>query len=140
MGINAFFNVGDRIKKERLKRGISQKDFAQKLGIPTTTLSGYENSAREPSEEVINACLKEFGMSNIFELISGKTAHRLTEKIHGLGGYIWMIDQDDVFTVGFPKYNDSITLTKDEVDYLNSVTDDFLRFLLDNLYRNKKGN
>lgn len=37
----------------RKAAGISQKDFAQMLGIPVTTLSGYELADREPKFDML---------------------------------------------------------------------------------------
>ncbi|MCL2522241.1 MAG: helix-turn-helix domain-containing protein [Erysipelotrichales bacterium] len=36
------------LKETRIKKGLSQKDLAELTNIPQTTLSGYENSSREP--------------------------------------------------------------------------------------------
>ena len=41
--------IGERLKEIRTGFGIKQKDTAQKLGIPATLLSMYEQGKREPS-------------------------------------------------------------------------------------------
>lgn len=43
----------NRLKILRLERGLSQKEVADILGIPVTTLSGYENNKREPNSETL---------------------------------------------------------------------------------------
>lgn len=40
--------LNDRIKEARIKAGLTQKQLAEKVGIATTTLSGYERGASDP--------------------------------------------------------------------------------------------
>lgn len=40
--------IGYRIKKLRTSQGLSQKEFAEKIHIPVSTLSNYENGNRIP--------------------------------------------------------------------------------------------
>lgn len=47
------YTIGDRIKRTRLEKNISQKKLAELLNIPVSTLANYENNHREPSIEVI---------------------------------------------------------------------------------------
>lgn len=46
--------IGDNVKKNRLQKKISQKDFAKILDIPVSTLANYENNHREPGVETLN--------------------------------------------------------------------------------------
>lgn len=43
----------NRLKQLREERKLSQKDVANKLNIPPTTYSGYENNKREPNSEML---------------------------------------------------------------------------------------
>lgn len=45
--------VGKRIKEERKKRNINQKNLARKIGIQNSTLSQYENGKSEPNQEML---------------------------------------------------------------------------------------
>jgi len=54
MGINEYIQIGNKIKKARLKAGIPQKEMAEKLHISVSTYSNYENEYREPPYETIN--------------------------------------------------------------------------------------
>lgn len=45
--------VGRRIKEERQKKKISQKDLAEKIGVRNSTLSQYEHGKSEPNHEVL---------------------------------------------------------------------------------------
>ena len=55
MGINDFIQVGNRIKDLRKRTtNLSQRDMANKLGIPVSTYSNYENNHREPPIDILN--------------------------------------------------------------------------------------
>ncbi len=45
--------IGDKIKQIRKNKNISQKDFAEILKIPVSTLANYENNHREPNLEML---------------------------------------------------------------------------------------
>lgn len=53
MGINEIIKIGTRLKEIRQAAKISQKDMAEKIGIPYSTYSNYENNNREPSLDVL---------------------------------------------------------------------------------------
>ena len=50
MRLNELIQVGTRIKELRKEKGISQKDFAELVGIKYSTYSNYENNNREPTK------------------------------------------------------------------------------------------
>lgn len=54
MGINELIQIGSTIKNLRIEKGFSQKEMANKLGIPPTTYSNYENNHREPNIEILD--------------------------------------------------------------------------------------
>lgn len=62
MGINDFVNIGSKIKKERIEKGLKQKEVAQQLGIPISTYANYENNHREPPKEIIQL------LANLFDV------------------------------------------------------------------------
>lgn len=68
MGVNEFINVGARIKEARTKKGYTQKEMAEKLKIPKSTYSNYENSHREPSSTIIKsiASILEMDVRELF--------------------------------------------------------------------------
>lgn len=53
----------DRIKQLRLHHGLSQQAFSDAIGITRQYLSLLENGEREPSDLVINAISREFGVN-----------------------------------------------------------------------------
>lgn len=54
--------VGERIKHLRKNNKMTQKDFADKIGIARSTLAGYETNQIEPSLNVIFKISSEFGI------------------------------------------------------------------------------
>ena len=57
-----------RIKELREHIGLQQKELALELGIPSNTLSQYENGKREPSIEVLQKITEYFHVSTDFLL------------------------------------------------------------------------
>lgn len=68
MGINDFIKIGNQIKKYRELTGIKQKEMAEKLHIPISTYSNYENNNREPSSELVEKIAKILKVSP-FDLV-----------------------------------------------------------------------
>jgi len=57
-------NIGENIKKQRAKLGLSQEDFAKKSGVKYTTLTKIEsNVIKKPSVMIMSKIAKSFGVS-----------------------------------------------------------------------------
>jgi len=57
-------NIGENIKKQRAKLGLSQEDFAKKSGVKYTTLTKIEsNVIKKPSVMIMSKIAKAFGVS-----------------------------------------------------------------------------
>lgn len=72
MGMNDFIKIGSKIKNLRKIRGLTQKEMAEKLKIPHSTYSNYENDNREPNSEILEKIAQTLNIS-ISELITGNT-------------------------------------------------------------------
>lgn len=53
----------DRLKELRSRRGITQKDFADKIGVTPAALSAYENNVKNPSIAVAKRIAEVFHVS-----------------------------------------------------------------------------
>ena len=60
--------LGEKLKKIRLKEGMTQEDLAKKLNISTSTVSMYETGAREPDLNTLTAIAKFFNVSTDYLL------------------------------------------------------------------------
>jgi len=57
-------NIGENIKKQRARIGLSQEDFAKKSGVKYTTLTKIEsNVIKKPSVMIMSKIAKAFGVS-----------------------------------------------------------------------------
>ena len=64
MGVNELVQIGTRIKELRLKRGLKQKELADKVQIPYSTFANYENNKREPNQEQIEKIAEALGVTS----------------------------------------------------------------------------
>ena len=53
----------DRLKELRTKLNITQKDFAEKIGVTAAALSAYENNVKNPSVSVAKRIAENFSVS-----------------------------------------------------------------------------
>ena len=56
-------SIGENIKKYRKALNISQKDLANKLNMPISTLANYENDHREPNIDALNKIASVLGVT-----------------------------------------------------------------------------
>ena len=63
MGVNEYIQIGSRIKEIRKSLGISQREIANRLNLPFSTYSNYENNNREPSFDTIKKIADALGVS-----------------------------------------------------------------------------
>lgn len=50
--------IGERLKKERIKRGLSQQQLGDMLGVTKVSICGYETGTRTPTLETFLDILK----------------------------------------------------------------------------------
>ena len=60
--------LGERLKEQRHKRKISQKDVATALGVSAAVISNYESSGRTPSVENLLALARLYRCSTDYLL------------------------------------------------------------------------
>lgn len=71
-------NFGERLKEERKKIGISQKDFGRKIGVAESTISLYESNKRSPDKEILKKISFVLGVS--VDYLLGEDTPYLTSK------------------------------------------------------------
>lgn len=55
--------MGERIKELRKALGLTQQEFAEKIGSVQNTITGYETGRRTPSNQVISLICREFNVN-----------------------------------------------------------------------------
>ena len=71
--VNNLFMVGERIKKLRLSKGMSQKDLAEKVNVTQAHISKIERGEREPAYATLDLLAQILGASLSYLL--GETPH-----------------------------------------------------------------
>ena len=59
-------NLQERIKFVRKTKGLTQQDFADKLGLKRNTVGGYEIGTVAPSDRTISDICREFGVNEVW--------------------------------------------------------------------------
>lgn len=58
-------NIGEKIKKYRNEKGITQKELAQKIGVTPPTLASWESGKRTPKFETVKRIAKGLGVGSL---------------------------------------------------------------------------
>lgn len=59
---------GERLKAERIKRGLTQSELATELGLNQSAISKFEYGIKEPAKNTLVAFAKYFGVSTDYLL------------------------------------------------------------------------
>lgn len=79
MGDNELQVFADRLKELRKEKGITQKEFADKIGVTAAALSAYENNIKNPSILVAKRIGEVFNVS--ISWLCGLTNRKSANKI-----------------------------------------------------------
>jgi len=63
LGCEIMSTIGDRLRKARLKKDLTQVEVSKLTGINNKTLSGYENNVSVPDPETFIILAKLYGVS-----------------------------------------------------------------------------
>lgn len=61
-------SLGERIKAEREKKGLSQMELAREFGLTQPTICKYEYGTKNPPNEMVIGLAKFFGVSTDYLL------------------------------------------------------------------------
>lgn len=72
-------DLGERLKLCREKKGLSQKEAAEKIGVKNNTLSNYESGERRPDYEILVRLADLYDVSLDY-LLTGKVRKEKSNK------------------------------------------------------------
>lgn len=79
-----YFNFGEILKELREKKGLTQVEFGELLGVKGTTISKYENNLKPPDGKTIRKISEKMGVSCDFllgrEPVGAVTFFQLTDE------------------------------------------------------------
>lgn len=118
--------LGERIKTLRIKRKISQKALAERLGITQAALSNYEKGTRQPSIDQLVSIAKGFNTS-VDYLLGISNVETLDDDVKAISNYTGLSDDaiEDLSNI-----NTICQFNKFPFDFFNSV----IKFLYSNSY------
>ena len=97
--------MGSRIKDLRKKLGLTQEEFAKKIGLARNSIANYEIGRREPTNAIITSICREFGVNEVW-LRTGEG---------GLENMFVQILDDDEYSLNLGK------LTKEENQFVRNA-------------------
>ena len=54
---------GERLREERIKKGVTEAEVARELGLTQSVISKFEHDIREPAKGTLIALAKYYGVS-----------------------------------------------------------------------------
>lgn len=58
--------MNSRLKKLRKTLKLTQTEFGERIGVKGNTITGYENGTRTPSDAIVKAICREFGVNELW--------------------------------------------------------------------------
>lgn len=155
MGLNEFVQIGNKIKKLRKEKGITQKEMAKLCGIPYSTYSNYENNNREPSSEQLRKIASALSIQAIDLIYEYPEQPDDISPEHpiafpGLEKKLSEIGYSIRYEIDYVNYDDNeiwivcpdgekLFLSLEELETLDLEMDMYLKFRIDHM-KNAKGN
>jgi len=117
--------VGTRIKRMRMRHGISQQQLGDLIGVTKVSVCGYETGTRTPNVETLESIADAFGIS--IDYLLGREVPIINDENKK---YVGSISVDDVMLIQelrhYPNlYNKIIKDVKRSVSIINKkITND----------------
>jgi transcriptional regulator with XRE-family HTH domain len=110
-----------RLKSLRINLGLNQKDLSEKLGIPRTTYSGYEQGNREPDFETLKKIANYFKCSIDYILCNSFEKDSLSVNSNNI--------HNEELSKRIKMRREALNMTQDQlVDFLNVKKDLVIEF------------
>lgn len=132
LGFNNLINIGDNLKRFRKMRGLSQKEVAERLKIPRTTYSNYENNNRIPNEDVLKriSAILSIEVKEILDNSIKITAEVVRHPRNVYKDYLKYEFEHECVMEDFERIEGVYDFSQEEIEKIYSRSRDHLIFLL----------
>ena len=144
-------NIGEKIRKARKEKKLTQEKLGEKLGVSGAMIAQYETGKRNPKMETLNKIAKALDVpiteldANIIDLseLSMNTTiddekksnpfwrHELEDTLNKIGYSIGFDEELPAFWINYP--DGSLEVTEDELKELQRTTVSYIKFQLEEL-------
>ena len=110
--------VGRRIKEQRIKKGLSQQELGELIGVTKVSICGYESGTRLPSLEIFESLAEIFDTTTDYLL-----GREVLVKNENNRKVIGKISQDDLKLIEELKHYKNLydKMIKDTKRYINLI-------------------
>ncbi len=110
--------IGKRIKELRIKKGLSQQQLGDIIGVTKVSICGYENGTRIPSLETFELMSDLFGITTDYLL-----GREVIIKDGNTKEFVGTMSQDDINLISELKHYNNLynKMTKDTKRYVNLI-------------------
>jgi transcriptional regulator with XRE-family HTH domain len=119
--------IGDRLRAERTKAGISQRELARRLGLSASLISQLESGLSKPSVGTLYAIVTELDLS-LDKLLRGDDNPRRSDADSGSGGTTGLVgplvhpaDRKSIELASGVRWEQLTADTEQEVDFLHAI-------------------
>lgn len=93
--VGDILGIGGRLKEERLKLGLNQTEFSERLGITKNTQYSYERDLRSPDVGYLLRAREIFGVDIIFVMTGQRSATDIEDSEREILDYYRRLDDSD---------------------------------------------
>ncbi len=114
--------IGDRLREERIKAGISQRELARRLGYSPSLISQLESGMTKPSVGTLYAIVTELGLS-LDRVIRGEDFSAPAESSQPRSPVVHPGERQAIELDSGVRWEELTAESEEEVDFLHAVYD-----------------
>lgn len=115
--------IGDRLREERVKAGISQRELARRLGLSASLISQLESGLSKPSVGTLYAIVTELGLS-LDRVIRGEEfdgGHARVPSTERVSPLVHPGERQVIDLASGVRWEELTAETEDGVDFLHAI-------------------
>lgn len=115
--------IGERLREERERAGLSQRKLAKSLGLSPSLISQLESGQTKPSVGTLYSIVTELGVSldSIMRGEEGPTSPRVVEEATAASPVVHPGDRQSIELASGVRWEDLSAETEEEIDFLHAV-------------------